>query len=348
MQRILVIRNDKLGDFMLAWPAFALLKQQYPRSSIAALVPGYTRPVAELCPWIDELIIDDRHESTLADAVHLSRLIRGGHFDASISLFSEMRTALALWLARVPMRIGPATKLAQVFLNRRLRQKRSMSQKPEYEYNADLASYFIELSGDKPGNLPAPPFLQFDASEVADIGRAYRHEHSIEADRRLVYIHAGSGGSAINLSLQQFAELIEYINRSGRFHFVLTAGPGELDTANTLSQLIPDIDHNIYHSTQGLENFSKFIAVCDLFISGSTGPLHIAGALDVPTAAFYPARQSATALRWQTLNQESRRLAFSPQKYGGEQDMQTIDMKPSAERIISMLGRDAADADNVI
>lgn len=314
MQRILVIRNDKLGDFMLAWPAFSLLKQQYPLASITALVPGYTRSVAELCPWIDELIIDDRHDSTLADAVHLSRLIKDGQFDASISLFSEMRTALALWLARVPIRIGPATKLAQAFLNRRLRQKRSRSQKPEYEYNADLVRHFITLGGDAPGKMPAPPFLRFEPGEVADIKRAYMLDHNIDTDRQLVFIHAGSGGSAINLSLQQFAELIERINAAGCFHFVLTAGPGELDTASALSQLLQHASHGVYNSTQGLVNFSKFIAVCDLFISGSTGPLHIAGALNVPTAAFYPARQSATALRWQTLNEESRRLAFSDRK----------------------------------
>jgi ADP-heptose:LPS heptosyltransferase len=339
MQRILVIRNDKLGDFMLAWPAFSLLKQQYPQASVTALVPGYTRPIAELCPWIDELIIDDRHDSTLADAVHLSRLIKAGHFDASISLFSEMRTALALWLARIPARIGPATKLAQVFLNRRLRQKRSQSRKPEYEYNADLVRYFIVQAGDKPGDMQAPPFLQFDAGEVADIRRAYMLEHHIDADRQLVFIHAGSGGSAINLSLQQFAELIERIDNAGRFHFVLSAGPGELDRANALSQLLPQASHSVYHSTLGLVNFARFIAACDLFISGSTGPLHIAGALNVPTAAFYPARQSATSLRWQTLNQEDRRIAFSPEKFSGDNDMQTIDIESCAQGIVELLGR---------
>ncbi|EJS87593.1 hypothetical protein AAUPMB_13376 [Pasteurella multocida subsp. multocida str. Anand1_buffalo] len=30
MQKLLVVRNDKLGDFMLAWPAFAMLKQSNP------------------------------------------------------------------------------------------------------------------------------------------------------------------------------------------------------------------------------------------------------------------------------------------------------------------------------
>jgi len=163
MDRILVIRNDKLGDFMLAWPAFSLLKRQYPDAIITALVPAYTQAIAELCPWIDEVIIDNRHGLVITDAIHLSRLIRTGQFKASISLYSEMRTSLALWLARVPVRTGPATKLAQLFLNSRLRQKRSRSAKPEYEYNADLVRHYITQKGDEPhvpasqAPGPAPP-----------------------------------------------------------------------------------------------------------------------------------------------------------------------------------------------
>lgn len=339
MQNILVIRNDKLGDFMLAWPAISLLKNQYPDSIITALVPAYTKPIAELCPWIDNVIIDDRHDSVLSDALHLSKLIKAGHFDASISLFSEMRTALALWFARVPTRIGPATKLAQIFLNQRLKQNRSSSSKPEFEYNADLARHYIKLRGDEPVSMQAPPMLQLDPGEISESKRAYMREHKIDDDRKLVFIHAGSGGSAINLSLQQFAELASLINQAGRFHFVLTAGPGELETANELSELIKQTSHSIYNSTEGLVNFSKFIGICDLFISGSTGPLHIAGTLNVPTAAFYPARQSATPLRWQTLNEESRRIAFSPEKFSGENDMQTIDIESSARGIIELIER---------
>jgi ADP-heptose:LPS heptosyltransferase len=337
MARILVIRNDKLGDFMLAWPAFSLLKRQYPDAHITALVPAYTRPMAELCPWIDAVMIDDQRGPVLADAIRLSRLIRTGRFDVSISLFSELRTALALWLTRVPVRVGPATKLAQLFLNRRLRQKRSQSAKPEFAYNTDLVRHFITLQGDQPLDPQPPPLLQFNPSEIAALKQAYQQQHNIADDLRHVFIHAGSGGSAINLSLQQFAELAGRINEAGRFHFVLTAGPDELETAKALSELISPISHSVYHSTQGLVAFSKFIATCDLFISGSTGPLHVAGALNVPTAAFYPARRSATPLRWQTLNEASRCIAFSPEKYTDENDMQTLDMTACADRIIELL-----------
>ena len=70
-----------------------------------------------------------------------------------------------------------------------------------------------------------------------------------------------------------------------------------------------------------------------LFISGSTGPLHIAGALDVPTAAFYPRRRSATSLRWQTLNSEENRLGFMPPADADEQAMQRIDIDAAAKQI---------------
>ena len=127
MATILVIRNDKIGDFMLAWPALSLLKSTYPESRIIALVPGYTRPLADICPWIDDVIIDTRGTSVLSDAFALSRQLKNARIDASISLFSEARTALALWLSGVRHRFGPATKIAQLFLNKRLRQKRPWS-----------------------------------------------------------------------------------------------------------------------------------------------------------------------------------------------------------------------------
>ena len=337
MQKILVIRNDKLGDFMLAWPALSLLKRQYPDTQITVLIPAYTRPMAEICPWIDNIIIDDQHHGCLADARHLAKKIRACHFNISISLFLQTRTTLALWLARLPQRFGPASKPAQLFLNRRLRQRRSLSLKPEYQYNTDLVRYFISRNGDTVKDEQQPPYLQFDRQEISTLRQTYRAQYTIDSHTRLVFIHPGNGGSAVNLSITQFAELAHRINEKCPVHFVLTAGPDEKQSALELSAKIEEIDHSIYHSTNGLINFAKFISICDLFISGSTGPLHIAGALNVNTAAFYPARRSATALRWQTMNEENKRIYFSQEKYTGEQDMALLDMDKCADKISDFL-----------
>ena len=101
-----------------------------------------------------------------------------------------------------------------------------------------------------------------------------------------------------------------------------------------------DIEHIIYHSTKGLGEFAEFLSICDMFISGSTGVLHIAGAMDIPTAAFYTNRKSATSLRWQTLNREENRLSFSPPDPAPAEDMSSIDAE-SASNIICKRLNDA-------
>lgn len=154
----------------------------------------------------------------------------------------------------------------------------------------------------------------------------------IPADHLLVFIHPGTGGSAKNLSTQQFSHLANYLQSTQPISMIISYGPGEEQAAKTV---YADISHDkvLYESKQGLESFSQHLAFADLFISGSTGPLHIAGVLDKPTAAFYTRRRSATALRWQTLNSANKRLIFFPPKDGAAEDMSTIDIEQAAKEI---------------
>ena len=328
-ERILVVRNDKLGDFMLAWPALALLKRSLPEARVDVLVPDYTRELADACSWIDGVVIDP---GPTAGGTELARRMRAGGYTALIALFSTGRVGLAGWRAGIPLRLAPATKLAQVFYNRRLRQRRSRSEKPEWEYNSDLVRCFLTERGVE-ARAAAPPFLCFDAERVAERERVFRARHGIETTRRLVFLHAGSGGSASNLSLEQFARLGGLL-RSERGHaLVLTAGPGELAQAEELAGLLEHTDAAIFDSSGGLRRFAEHLQFADLFISGSTGPLHLAGALDRPTAAFYPRRRSSTPLRWQTLNSPERRLAWASDPAAPESDLSSIDLAAAAEEI---------------
>ena len=95
--------------------------------------------------------------------------------------------------------------------------------------------------------------------------------------------------------------------------------------------MMEETRHVVYISDQGLSRFAQHIAFADVFISGSTGTLHIAGALDRPTAAFYSGRRSATALRWRTLNSPERRLAFEASAEAA--DMSGMDVEAAAREI---------------
>lgn len=330
---ILVIRNDKLGDFILSLPCYAMLKLAKPEAKIVVLVPEYTADIAKYCPYIDDVIIDSGKNSIRAilNLVHDFRL---HNFSAVITLFSTTRIGLAAFLAGIKYRLAPATKIAQIFYNHRLPQRRSRSEKPEYAYNLDLIKTYLldhEIS-----NIPEliPPFLIFDKTLIEQRRTQFCQEFNIDKYKKIIFIHAGSGGSANNLSLNQYAGLSTLLNPNNKHTLVLTAGPEEKNKVNTLSKQIHAIPHVVYHSKQGLVSFAQHIAFADLFISGSTGPLHIAGALNVPTAAFYTRRRSATPLRWQTLNTPDRRLAFTPHATANEMDMSQIDIDAAAKEII--------------
>lgn len=332
-EKILVIRNDKLGDFCLSLPVFALLKQHLPGTEVHALVPGYTKPIAEACPYIDAVITDPGRDAGRHAQLQLLRTLRANRYDAALTLFSTTRVGLLLFAAGIPYRLAPATKLAQVFYNHRLTQRRSRSEKPEYRYNLDLGGQLLRDVGIDEIDLPSTPYLRFDEGELATLRADLNATFKIEPQRRLVFLHPGSGGSASNLSLDQYAELARGLALGDRYALVITAGPDELGIAQSLAGMIPDVPHRIYHSTGGLARFAMHIALCDLFISGSTGPLHIAGALNRGTVGFYPKRRSATMLRWQTLSDDAHRLAFEPPMAAGESEMSAIDIAVAADEI---------------
>jgi len=327
---LLLVRNDRLGDFMLAWPAFALARSAAPDATVSALVPEYTREMAELCPSIDRVMIDP---GEAAGTRRLAKEFSRGGFDALVAIYSTARVGAAAWLARIPNRVAPATQIFQFFYNHRLRQRRSRSEKPEYEYNVDLMRFALGRLSVEAGEQPASPYLRFASERTAALRGRFVAEASIPAEHRLIMIHPGHGGSARNLTPAQYAELALGLRSRSGHTVVVCAGPGERKTAEAVSARIGSSVSRVYLSRDGIAAYARFIACADVFISGSTGPLHVAGALDVPTAAFYPRRRSATALRWQTLNREARRMAFCPPPGVGEEDMATVDVRAAAAAI---------------
>ncbi|MEK6750117.1 MAG: glycosyltransferase family 9 protein [Pseudomonadota bacterium] len=340
--KILVVRNDKLGDFMLALPALALLKQHLPTTHISVVVPQYTREMAEICPWVDAVIVDPGRIGSWSAYQAMIQQIRHGKFDAVLALFSSFRVGFAVWAAGIPQRLAPATKVAQYFYNQRLVQRRSQSIKPEFEYNCDLVRHFLQSHDIAlQGVEPTGPYLKFVAAEIASAHERLAQVLGVDKHTQWVFIHPGSGGSANNLTLAQYAELAVRLSLPPQARVVITAGPTERAQAEALRQMLhlSGINVLVYHSTMGLRRFALNIASAAIFIGGSTGPLHIAGALDIPTAAFYPRGRTTSGLRWQTLNRPAHRLAFAPPQPAAEDDMSAIDLSSAAAVISGLIAR---------
>ena len=338
MNNILVIRNDKLGDFIQAWPAFAMLKASNPSLKLTALVPYYTAPLAEICPYLDNVIIDSQKDDK-TDFRRLLNEIKSHHFDGLISFFSNSHNAKLAWKSGIKYRLAPATKLIQFFYNHRLVQRRSRSEKSEAEYNQDLVRAFLTKHNMKIVE-PQPPYLIFEKNAVEN-QRFFLQQHlSLSLEKKWIFVHTGTGGSATNLSLNQYAELIKGLLAKFDCNVILTAGPGESENAHVLANRINNPWVVVYDKNKGLVDFANSLACADLFIAGSTGPLHLSGALNIPTIGFYPSRRSALPIRWQPINEKEKHLSFCPPKGSQtEMNLELIDIKTALEQIILFVRR---------
>ncbi|MDD2567355.1 MAG: glycosyltransferase family 9 protein [Thiovulaceae bacterium] len=288
--RILVVRNDKLGDFITALPTLYVLKHHNPENTIVACVAPLNKQLALACDFIDEVIVDEPKSSVFA----LAQKLRHAKIDISVTLFSNTRVALAQFLARIPKRIAPATKIAQIFYTRRIRQRRSEVKMAEFEYNLALAK---EVFGNIDLAYPKP-LLRFE--DAAQIYADFVKQHAIT--KEVVAFHVGFGGSSdANWSLEEYVVLIDEVLQKGRYDVVLTFGPDEKALYETMQEKLRGRKAVFYVSQEGLVAFAKLISGFAYFVSTSTGTYHLASLVGTRTITFFADTLFASAARWKSI-----------------------------------------------
>ncbi len=303
---ILLVRNDKIGDLILCIPAITWLKKNLPNAKIVWLVKKELRDLAMLCEQVDDILCDGSFKS-------LEHNINSYQFDAAISFFSTFRIGYLIKKSGIPIRLAPKTKLAQFFYNHKIIQKRSNSQKPEYEYNTDLVNeLFNILKIDNILDIDKPPYIKLDDVKNDQIKKEFIKDYKIDnSNKNIIFIHPGTGGSSNTLSLEDFSRICTGLRTFDNYNFIVHYSVEEEEIANALISKLPkNISVTKIKPTKDKIKMVKNISVCDVFISGSTGPLHIAGALNKKTVGFFPSKKSSTSLRWQTINDFDKRLDF--------------------------------------
>jgi len=291
--KILVVRTDKLGDFITALPALYVLKQQNPANKIIALVAPLNKTLALTCNFIDEVIVDDGQSSVY----ELSRKLKNANIDASLTLFSNTRVALAQFLAGIKTRIAPATKIAQIFYNKRVKQRRSEVKMAEFGYNLALTkALFPDI------NLEyIKPLLQFD--DAKEKYQEFCKNNNITKD--VIAFHVGFGGSSdANWNLDEYEILIREALHVNKYNVVLTFGPDEKSLKEEMQERLKDTDIVFYLSTDGIVKFAKLISNFKLFVSTSTGTYHLASLVGTPTMTFFGDSKFASAARWKSVGDE--------------------------------------------
>ncbi len=309
LNKILIIRTDRLGDCILSTPALEALKNINKNAEIDILTTPYTADVFTGNPYLHDIIIDDAAEYSIFSS-QFRRLIyeiSGRRYDACFILHLNARSALIPFLARIPVRVSPATKIYQIFSTIRILQKRSACEKNEAEYNLDLIKRAFEVDFK---NTPARLFFKYTDKLFAEnyINRMLNElknssiENLKKKGRKLIMVHPGCGGSALNMSPDNYAALISALQNAG-FEILLSTGPAE---ENLKEYILAKLKIKpIYYKTEIFKNneFSlkktfAIISLCDAVIAPSTGILHAAAALARPVTALFCPIFVCTPRRW--------------------------------------------------
>jgi heptosyltransferase-3 len=294
LRNILVVRTDRLGDVLLTLPVLPLLHACHPGARVSMLLSRYTGEIVEGNRNVDALLWYDDASRHPVPFMQMVRRIRKERFDAVILVHPTLRLAWMMKLARVPVRVGTGYRYYSLLLNRRVYEHRKDARRHELEYNLQLLA---QLGCEVPARLERPDYgisIPVEAErKILELRQSFR----VGLERPLVVIHPGSGGSAREWPLENFARLASNLQSRKNVDIAVTGTREEVDRAHRCISLAGGRVVS-FAGLLGLKELAALLRSASLFISNSTGPLHLAVAVGTPVLGFYPQITAMSAKRW--------------------------------------------------
>jgi heptosyltransferase III len=289
-ENILIVRTDRIGDVVLSLPLAPVIKKVYPDCRITFLMRDYTKALAEGNPYIDEILLL-KMKGNKPDLIANVKEIHSRKFDTVIIVYPFFIISLILFLSGIKIRIGTGYRWYSILFNKKVYEHRKYADKHELEYNLALLNHLgipAEQRAEKPEfSLQIDPFA---LKRVA----AVLKEKNVNPEKNIIIVHPGSGGSAIDLPLGKFKELVTMISSSTNSEIIITGSRDETDKCEYISEGTA----NNLAGYFDLAELTALISFASIFISNSTGPLHIAAALGKHIIGFYPKIQACSVRRW--------------------------------------------------
>ena len=121
-----------------------------------------------------------------------------------------------------------------------------------------------------------------------------------KSKKKILGINPGASyGSAKRWYPQEFAKVASEL--SAEYDIVIFGGPSEIDIAGDIEQALIDSSVKNYKNLAGNTTITELInkiASLDLFITGDSGPMHIAAAFQIPTVAIFGPTKDKETSQW--------------------------------------------------
>ena len=301
--RFILSRTDSIGDVVLTLPMAGLLKHFYPQCSVYFLGRSYTKDVVALSAHVDGFVNFDELEKMSEDL--RIKALKDIDADIMVHVLPQVSLAKLAKQAGIPLRVGTTNRVYHWwYCNRRIALSRKNSNLHESQLNLKLLSFLNidtnwplqkmhELYGFTRLPSPTPDMLRI-----------------LEPHKQHVILHPKSKGSAKEWGLSNFEKLIEQLPSDKYQVFV----SGTKQDADLMQEFLGRVKNRAVDITGrfNLGEFIVFISLCDALVAASTGPLHIAAALQKTAIGLFSPKRPIHPGRWRPIGLKAHSVVNDP------------------------------------
>jgi lipopolysaccharide heptosyltransferase II len=263
--RILIRASNWLGDAVMTVPAVRAIKRGRPDAHLSVLTQAKLADFWKSVAEVDEVIAIETGESVFAVARKIRR-----NFDAAILFPNSLRTALEVWLAGIPRRVGVPGHYRRWLLNQVFApKKKKVAGRPRHQVHDYLA--LAEFVGaDLEGALAFPITNHRSPITPPKIGLCAGAEY----------------GAAKRWLPERFAETMRLVHEKTGCEWKLLGVEKDRPVADAIlaNAGVPSTDL-IGRTT--LAQLMDELRTCDLLVTNDTGTMHLAAHLGVPVVALF-------------------------------------------------------------
>lgn len=293
IQRIVVMRHDRIGDMVVSTPLLRKLRQGFPGAHIAVLASPANAAIVELNPHVDEVVVlhkDLRH--SLPALLGLRRR----RFDLGIELFHDVRwPAIAVWRAIRPRWLLSTHKDGRYGVAGHELHLYDRMGPPLLDQT--LSETYLDLAGAldlprTPGDSRFEVFLspaQHAAAAALVAGRS----------QPLIGINLFGSRPSMRLPFSDGVATARYIlERYPTSTLLLFCAPACASETRRLAEAIGTPSRVVAVSpTASIADTAALVAELDLLVTPDTALVHLASAFDIPVVAIY-ANAPALFVHW--------------------------------------------------
>ena len=276
IKNILVVRNDRFGEFLLNIPALRALKETFTNARIIAVVDPYVRELAKsISSFIDEIIEWSEERHSLLAKLRLVNLLSKKNINIALMLNPSKEFNIITRLCGIPIRVGYDRKCG-FLLTHKMKDEKYLGNKHEIEYNLEL----VGLIGAKTQDLT----LSLNINN--DIINNLCKDFGITSYDNLIALHPWTSDPLKQWPRDNFFELAKRIADELGIKVIIVGGKEEEQKSKELFSGLENKIINLTGKTT-LKQLAAILKQCRLLISGDSGPVHLASAVNAKVLAIF-------------------------------------------------------------